>query len=182
MSDERLRGVVAAGLVIGALLGMAGTFAPSPELRALAWGADGTALVLAGALLVVHHLREGHELLAAGFLVFVAGETLIVSASGMDLAASAPLFAAGAALWAAGLALVSASPLLPAFVRGTGAIAAVLFAVTAVRIFLGAPLNPLSSPLPFDAYPFLALTLLGWARSHLRRPARRAASEGELQI
>jgi len=34
----------------------------------------------------------------------------------------------------------------------------------------------LSAPLPFGAYPFLAITLLGWAWAHLRtRPARNAA-------
>ena len=58
---------------------------------------------MASALLAVHHLRNGREQLAAGFLVFLAGETLIVSGSAMDLAASAPLFAAGAGLWAAAL-------------------------------------------------------------------------------
>jgi hypothetical protein len=70
MSDERLRFVTAAGLVIGALLGMAGTFAPSAQIRGLAWGADGTALVMASALLAVHHLRNGREQLAAGFRSF----------------------------------------------------------------------------------------------------------------
>src|SRR5690348_6008564 len=70
MSDERLRFVTAAALVTGALLGMAGTFAPSAQIRSLAWGTDGTALVLASALLTVHHLRHGRERSAAGFLVF----------------------------------------------------------------------------------------------------------------
>ena len=175
MSDERLRMVATAGLVIGALLGMAGAFAPSAGLRGLAWGIDGSALVVASALLVVHHLRQGRELLAAGFLVFLAGETLIVSGSAMDLKASAPIFAAGAGLWAAALALVSASPVLPTCVRGTGAIAAVLFAITAARMFGGARLTALSAPLPFYAYPFLAITLFGWAWTHVRtRPARSA--------
>jgi hypothetical protein len=105
MSGERLRIVAAAGLVIGALLGMAGTFAPSAELRGLAWGVDGTALIVGVALLAVHHLRQGNEQLAAGFLVFLAGETLIVSGSAMELAASAPTVAAGFGLWAAALAL-----------------------------------------------------------------------------
>jgi hypothetical protein len=177
MNDERLRRVAAVGLVVGALLGMAGTFAPSAELRGVAWGIDGTALVVASALLAVHHLRQGQELLAAGFLVFLAGETLIVSGSGMDLEASAPIFAAGSGLWAAALALTSASPVLPAVVRGAGAIAALLFAVTAVRMFGGARLTPLSTPLPFYAYPFLAITLFGWAWAHVRTPpARRAAT------
>jgi hypothetical protein len=74
MSDGRLRFVTAAGLVIGALLGMAGTFAPSARIRG------------------------------------------------------------------------------------------------------GARLTALSAPLPFGAYPFLAIPLLGWAWAHIRtRPARNAA-------
>jgi hypothetical protein len=168
MSDKWLRAVAAGGLVIGASLGMVGSFAPSAELRGLAWGTDGVALVIASALLVVHHLRQGNEQLAAGFLVFLAGETLIVSGSAMELAASAPSFAAGAALWSAALALVSASSVMPAVVRVTGAIAAILLAVTAARIFGGAGLTPLAEPLPFYAYPFLAVTLLGWAWVHWR--------------
>jgi hypothetical protein len=168
MGEERLRNVSAASLVIGALLGVAGTLAPSDELRALAWGADGTLLILGSALLVVHHVRRGNGQLAAGFLVFLAGETLMVAGSGMDLTTSAPLLAAGAGLWAAGLALVSASSEMPGLVRLTGLIAAILFAVTAGRIFMGGDLNALSQPLPFFAYPFLVATLFGWAWVHLR--------------
>lgn len=168
MSDERLRVVAAAGLVVGAVLGMAGTFVPSPALRALAWGIDGIALIVASALLAIHHFRQGHEYLAAGFLVFLSGETLIVSGSAMELAESAPSFAAGAGLWAAALALISIPRVLPVFVRITGAIAAILFAITAALMFRGGSLTPLSTPLPFNAYPFLALTLFGWAWVHAR--------------
>lgn len=168
MSSKRLRAVAAAALVIGALLGMAGSFTPSDELRRLAWAVDGVALVIGSALLAVHHLREGRDLLAAGFLVYLLGETVILSGTGMGLEASAPSFAAGAGLWAAGLALTSASGDLPAFVRATGAIAAILFAVTAARMFGGGALTPLSKPLPFYAYPFLAITLFGWAWAHVR--------------
>jgi hypothetical protein len=85
VSESRLPLVAASGLVIGAVLGMAGTFAPSASLRGLAWGLDGTALIVATALLTVHHLRRGNDLLAAGYLVFVAGETLILSGAAMDL-------------------------------------------------------------------------------------------------
>lgn len=177
MRDERLHNVAAAGLVIGALLGMAGSFASAAELRGLAWGADGVALVVASALLSLHHLRRGDAQLAAGFLVFLAGETLILSGSAMGLAASAPSFAAGAGLWSAALALVSASPIMPGLVRVTGMIAAILFAVTAARIFGGAGLTPLSEPLPFYGYPFLAATLFGWAWVH-RRPTSRSGAVG----
>lgn len=172
MSEERLRVVAAAGLVVGAVFGMVGTFVPSAELRGLAWGLDGTALVVSSALLTAYYLRRGDLQLAAGFLVFLAGETLIVSGSAMELAASAPTFAAGAGLWAASLALVSASPVIPTLVRVTGAIAALLLAVAAARIFGGADLTPLSQPLPFYAYPFLGFTLVGWAWVH--RPSAAA--------
>jgi hypothetical protein len=168
MSDSRLRLIVAMGLVIGAVLGIAGTFAPSASLRGLAWGVDGTALIVAAALLAVHHLRRGNDLAAAGFLVFVAGEALILSSAAMNLEDSAPSFAAGTGLWAASLTLVSASNTMPVWLRTVGAVAALLFAVVAVRIFMGAALTPLSEPLPFFAYPFLGATLLGWAWVHYR--------------
>jgi hypothetical protein len=166
--DSRLRLVAALGLVLGAVLGMAGTFAPSASWRGLAWGADGTALIVGAALLAVHHLRRGNDLAAAGFLVFVAGETLVVSCSAMSLEGSVPTFGAGVGLWAASLVLVSASNTMPTTVRAVGFLAALLFAVVAVRIYMGAALTPLSEPLPSFAYPFLAATLFGWAWAHYR--------------
>lgn len=169
--DARLRLLAAIGLVIGAVLGIAGSFAPSASLRGLAWGVDGTALVMASALLAVHHVRRGNVLVAAGFLVFVVGEALVVSGAAMTLEAGAPSFAAGVGLWAASLVLVSASNTMPAWVRGVGFIAALLFSVVAVQIFAGGELTPLSEPLPFFAYPFLAATLFGWAWVHYRGAA-----------
>ena len=154
--------------MIGAVFGMAGSFTPSAALRGVAWGIDGVALIVASAVLAVHYFRQDQDQLAAGFLVFLAGETLIVAGSAMDLAASAPLFAAGAGLWAAALALVSTSPVMPLSLRATGAISAILFAVTAARIFAGARLTPLSRPLPFFAYPLFAITLFGWAWVQIR--------------
>jgi len=44
-----------------------------------------------------------------------------------------------------------------------GYIGAALFTIVAVQIFLRHELTPLSRPLPFFAYPFLAATLVGWA-------------------
>jgi hypothetical protein len=171
MSDGRLRLIAPGGLVIGAVLGMAGTFVPAASLRGLLWGIDGTALIVATALLTMHHLRRGNDVVAAGFLVFVVGETLILGSATMDIAASGPAFGAGAALWAASLALVSAPSVMPSWIRLVSAVAAVLFAIVAVRAFMGHALTPLSQPLPFFAYPFLALTLFGWAWVHYRNAA-----------
>lgn len=168
MRDNRLATIAAVCLAAGRLLGLAGSFSP-PAIRGVAWGLDGTALVMGALLLAVHHVKRGNEQLAAGFFTFVAGQTLVVSSSAMDLAASSPSFGAGVGLWAGGLALVSASSAMPVFVRVTGAVAAVMFAIVALQIFRGTPLTPLSNPLPFNAYPFLVLTLFGWAWVHYRR-------------
>src|ERR1700722_4044968 len=151
MTNERPSPIAPICLVAGALLGLAGSFAPSASLRGLAWGVDGTALIVAAALLAVHFIRRGHTLLAAGFLVFIAGETLVVSGSAMSLDASGPPFAAGAALWAAALVLISAPKVMPMAVRVLGFLAAVLFAVTALLVFAGRSLTPLSEPFPFFA-------------------------------
>lgn len=170
LNEARLPRIASAGLVIGALLGLAGTFVPSDSVRGLAWGLDGVALVVAAALLTIHHVRRGNDLAAGGFLVFAVGQGLVVSSAAMDLAASTPSFGAGAGLWAASLAIVSSGRIMPLWVRGAGLIAAILFAVVALQIFSGTELTPLSAPLPFFAYPFLVATLLGWAWMHYRSP------------
>jgi hypothetical protein len=171
LQNQRPRLIAPSGLIIGAVLGMAGTFAPSASLRGLLWGLDGIALIVATSLLTIHHFRRGNDFVAAGFLVFVVGETLILSGAAMDLAVSGPVFAAGAGLWAASLVLVSAPNVMPSWVRVVAAVAALLFAVVAVQVFMGSALTPLSQPLPFFAYPFLAVTLFGWAWVHYRNAA-----------
>jgi hypothetical protein len=166
VSDRQAERFAAGCLVVGSVFGIVGTFAPSASLRGLAWGIDGIALIVGTALLAVHFIRLGGNVPAAGFLVFVAGETLVVSGSAMDLVASAPLLGAGAGLWAAALALISSAAVYPRIVRGLGFVAVILLAAVALQILAGRPLNALSTPLPFFAYPFLAATLVGWAWHH----------------
>jgi hypothetical protein len=163
MPTERPPIIAPICLVVGALLGLAGSFAPSASLRGLAWGVDGSVLIVAAAVLAVHCLRQGSQLLAAGFLVFIAGEALVLSGAAMSLEASAPSFAAGAGLWAAALLLVSAPNVMPLPVRALGGLAALLFGATALQLFSGRNLTPLTEPLPFFAYPVFVLTLFGWA-------------------
>lgn len=163
MPSERPSAAAPICLVLGAVFGLVGSFAPTPSLRGIAWGLDGTLLVVAAALLAVYCLRRRFELMSAGFLVFIAGQTLVVSGSAMSLEASSPGFAAGAALWAAALILISIPPVMPTLGRVSGAIAAVLFAATSLQVFSGRSLTPLSEPLPFLAYPVFVLTLLTWA-------------------
>ena len=162
MSDWGLRVLAATGLAVGAVFGMVGTFAPSASLRGLAWGIDGVGLVMAAALLTLVFYREGQDLVASGFLVFALGEGIILSSAAMDLAASVPSFGAGTSLWALALLLISIPRVFPIAVRLLGLFAAVLFGVTALLIFAGVHVTPLTTPLPFYAYPVLVATLIGW--------------------
>lgn len=163
MSEKASQFVPSVGLVVGSALGMAGTFVHSATARGLLWGIDGVLLTVATALLTIHYLRKGSEIVAAGFLVFAVGEALILSGAAVDLATGVPMFGAGASLWAASLFLLCSPRVAPLWVRIAGVTAGLLFSVVALQIFTGQEITPLSRPLPFFAYPFLAATLLGWA-------------------
>jgi hypothetical protein len=154
--------VVLVGLVLGAVLGMAGTLVSSPVLRSEFWAIDGTALVVSTVVLALYFFRQGCDGVAAGFLVYAIGEAVMLGGTASTLAGSVPAFAAGTALWAAGLALTSWPPVMPIWSRATGAVAAILFGFTSLRSFAGALLTPLSKPFPYFAYPFLVLTFAGW--------------------
>lgn len=171
VAKQTSRLISSGGLVAGSILGMAGTFAPSDPVRGLLWGLDGMALVVATALLTIYHFRKGNDAVAAGFLIFVGGQSLILSSAAMDLAAAGPVFGAGAGLWAASLFLLSAPRVAALWIRIVGAIAGALFAVVAVRLFVGQALTALSVPLPYFAYPFLVATLVGWAWERYRAAA-----------
>ena len=160
--QKPLRVATLAGLALGAVLGMAGTLVSSASLRAELWAIDGTALVVATVVLGLYFLRQGCDGVAAGFLVYAIGEAVMLGGTANTLAASVPAFAAGAALWGAGLGLTSWPPVMPLWSRLAGAVAAILFELTSLRIFAGAVLTPLSKPFPYFAYPFLVLTFAGW--------------------
>lgn len=162
-SDAGLNRIAAAGLLVGAVFGLAGTLVDSPRLQAGLWAIDGVALVIATSLLALKYFRAGADIVAGGFLVFAIGEGILLSGTAAGPEDGVPAFAAGTALWGAALVLISAPPRLGLSLRLLGGAAAGLFAVTAGRIYAGEALLPTSSPLPFFAYPFLVATLLGWA-------------------
>jgi hypothetical protein len=158
------------GLILGAAFGIAGTFVSSDAVRQIFWGVDGIGVIVATTLLAIRFFRSGHDIVAAGFLVFALGESLLVSGTPAGLDASVPSFGGGVALWSAGLLLVSVPKVLALWVRVAGVTAAALFIVIAARIFSGEHLVPTSSPLPFFAYPIVVLTFIGWIATLLRRP------------
>jgi hypothetical protein len=154
--------VAAVGLALGGVFGLIGTVVTEQNVRAVSWGLDAVGLVVATCLLAVKFFRAGNDFVAAGFLVFAIGEGVMLSGTAGSLAASVPAFAAGTALWSAALLLTSVPSEFAIWVRLAGIIGSILFAITAARIFWGEQVLPISSPLPFFAYPFLVLAFVGW--------------------
>jgi len=161
-AKKNLNGIASVGLALGAVFGMAGTFVGQANLRNIAWEIDGLGVIVATSLLAIKYFRKGCDAIAAGFLIFAIGESVMLSGQAAGLAGSAPAFAAGTALWATSILMISVPEELPLWVRLVGFVASGLFYVTATEIFWGRSLTSLSSPLPFFAYPFLAITFIGW--------------------
>ena len=157
------------GIALGAVFGLAGTVVAQASLRQAFWLVDGVGLVVATALLTVRFFRKGHDCIAAGFLVYAIAESVLLSGTAAGLAGSVPSFGGGVALWATSLLLTSIPKGFAWWIRLVGTLAAVLFAITAGRIFWGDQLLPISSPLPFFAYPFLVITFGGWIWTLIRQ-------------
>ena len=154
--------IAVAGLALGGALGMAGAMVQQQNLQAILWAIDGAGLVMAAALLAIKYFRTGNDVVAGGFLVFAIGEGVILSGTAAGPAGSVPAFAAGTALWATALLLISVPKLFPVLTRVLGVASAILFTITAARIFLGEQLLPTATPLPSYAYPLLVATFIGW--------------------
>jgi len=180
MKSNNQRGldiVAAIGLGLGAVLGLAGTLVSQASVRQVCWAIDGVGIIVACALLTLRFMRMGDDCVAAGFLVFAIGESLLVSATAAGLEGSVPSFGGGVALWAAALLLTSIPKTFAPWVRIVGVFAAILFLVVSARIFWGEQLLPTSKPLPFNAYPFIVLTFIGWIWSLLKRAGVAASSK-----
>ena len=160
--------VAVVGLALGGVFGLVGTVVAQPNVRAASWGIDGVGLVVATALLALKSFREGNDSVAAGFLVFAIGEGVMLAGTAATLDGSVPSFAAGTALWSAALLLTSVPKGFASWVRVAGIIGSILFGITAARLFWGEQLLPISSPLPFFAYPFLVMTFIGWIWTLMR--------------
>ena len=162
MTLPQLDRIAVVGLVLGAVFGMLGTVVSQAPLRQAFWAIDGVGLVVATALLSIRFFRRGNDLVAVGFLIFAIGESLLIAGTAAGLEDSVPSFGGGTILWATGLLFISVPRGLAKWVRAAGVLAAVLFAIVSLRIFLGEMLLPTGSPLPFFAYPVLVLTFVGW--------------------
>ncbi|HEV8505904.1 MAG TPA: hypothetical protein VGQ53_10905 [Chitinophagaceae bacterium] len=157
------------GLLVGCILGVAGSVVPSDTFRNLAWATGSVGIIMAGALLALFYFRNGYDIMAAGFVILALGEAVVFSSCATNPDNNIPSFGAGSFLWALSIAALSLQKFFPLVVRVTGIIASVLFASVSISIFSGQQVNALSRPFPFLAYPFYAATLVGWAWTLLRK-------------
>jgi hypothetical protein len=168
MKEKETVRTACAGLLVGCVLGLAGSVIPSSTFRNVAWATGSAGIILAGALLAMRFFRNGRDGAAAGFLTLAIGEALVFSSCATNLDENISSFGAGTFLWALAIASLSIQKTFPLFARLTGIIAAGLFCATAILIFTGHQVNALAKPLPFLAYPFYAITLIGWAWTLLK--------------
>ena len=134
--------LAAVGLAFGGALGLAGAMVAQQNVQAILWAIDAAGIVMASALLAVKYFRAGNDVVASGFLVFATGEGVLLSGTAAGPAGSVPAFAAGASLWATALLLISIPRLFAAPIRLLGLVSAILFIITAARIFWGEQLLP----------------------------------------
>jgi hypothetical protein len=156
------------GLALGGLFGMLGTLLAARNLQAICWAIDGVGLIVATVILALRYFRRGNDLIAAGFLLLSLASSVMLTGTATTLAASVPSFGAGAALWVVGLLMVSIPGEFALWARLAGVIASILFTIVSARIFWGEQLLSTASPLPYFAYPFLVLAVLGWIWKLLR--------------
>ena len=162
--------VAIVGLLLGGILGMAGTFVADPKLRAVFWAIDGLGLIVATAILALKNFRAGNDAVAAGFLIYSIGESVMLSGTSQPLDAMVPSFGAGAALWAVALLMTAIPRRFAIWVRVVSVIAAIAFGTTFAEILWGVHILPTSSPLPGLGYPFMVLAYIGWIWTLVREP------------
>ena len=77
---------------------MTGAFVPFDTVRNILWAVDGCGLILATALPALYFSKKGHDIVAAGFLIFIVAESVVFLSSTGDLNKNIPVFEAGTCL------------------------------------------------------------------------------------
>ena len=159
------RVIIAGGLLVGVVLGMAGNVPTGSWLQNLLFAVSSIGLTVAGVLLVLRETRRGADLVAAGFAIFAVAETIIWVGGGTTGPVSEAPFAAATLFYVPALLLISAPPRFAFWARAAGALAAVPFGIHAVVFLLsGTP----SEGLQIAGYLLLSVAVIGWAMDVVR--------------
>lgn len=154
------RVIIAGGLLVGVVLGMAGNIPTEGWLQNLFFAVSSIGLTVAGVLLVLREARRGVDLVAAGFAIFAVAEIIIWVGGGTTGPASEAPFAAATLFYVPALLLISAPPRFAFWARAAGALAAVPFGIYAVVFLLGG--NP-AEVLEIAGYLLFSVAVIGWA-------------------
>lgn len=154
------RVIVAGGLLVGVVLGMAGNVPQEGWLQTILYAVSSIGLAVAGVLLVLREARRGADLVAAGFAIFAVAEIIIWVGGGTTGPGGEAPFAAATLFYVPALLLISTPPRFALWARAAGALAAVPFGVHAVVYLLGG--NP-AEILEIAGYILLSVAVIGWA-------------------
>lgn len=170
------RVIIAGGLLVGVVLGMAGNIPTEGWLQNLLFVVSSIGLTVAGVLLVLREARRGADLVAAGFAIFAVAEIIIWVGGGTTGPASEAPFAAATLFYVPALLLISAPPRFALWARAAGVLAAVPFGIYAVVFILGG--NP-AEILEIAGYLLLSVAVIGWAVDVIR--STRVADGGRVR-
>lgn len=169
---EATRGIIVAGLVVGAVLGFGGNFVEQGDIRSVMYGLSAVGLIFSSVLLALAHVSSGHRLAAAGFALLALGETRVLNP--LDAPGGEASFAAGVFLYVPGLLMLALAMWAPLWVRIVGGLAAVPFAAHAMVYFGGGEIES-TGPLAGIGYALFTLTIIGWIFTVLRSEKDAAA-------
>lgn len=168
-NSSQLINITALGFALGVVFGISGSSVKDPVTQALFYEISSLGLIVATVLMTLKFNRSGKELLAAGFLVFALGEVAMnVGVAPMASEISMGSFGAGMALYVPAFLLICLPKGMPVYVRISGALCTIPFAIAGTKIFLGHEV-PSTSLYPSIGYALLSLTFIGIIYALIKR-------------
>ena len=166
--NKKLNIIASAGLITGALFGLAGSIFTSPQLQILLYEISSVGLIAACALLAIKFLNLKMEFIASGFLLLAIAEAVMSGGTAFGQISGQPSFGAGMALYVPAFLLIGFSKGFPLWTRITIIASAIPFLISASIIFSGGQVLS-TSPLPSAGYTLFTLAIAGWVIFLLRQ-------------
>ena len=158
---SNLNRIASAGLLAGALFGIAGSIFTSPVAQIILYEISSVGLIAGCALLTIKFIIEKNEFIASGFLILAIAEAVMSGGTASGQIAGQPSFAAGMALYVPGFIMIGFSKGFQLWSRITIIAASIPFLIAASIIFSGGQVLS-TSPLPGAGYTLFSITIIGW--------------------
>ena len=161
--------IIAIGFAVGASFGMAGSMVTDHITQMMFYEISSVGLIVAAVLISGKYAKENSEFVAAGFILFAIAEAVMTAGTASNTTSgSQPSFGAGMALYVPSLLLISIQRTFATFIRATGILTSIPFAIASAKIFMGGEV-PETSILPSIGYTLLTITIVGWIWTILRK-------------